>query len=205
MIIIIIVVVRANDLSNQKHFFLHRLKVYWLFLHLLLFLVIKLLLWNQCSVLIKSIYYRETRLLFIFRVCHLRLSCLQQFDTWCLCSLRNFQKLCISMNITSQNLLNVSRNNDEYKIIEKKRWIKLSCYCIKFIAEFMKIFSLYVDRSWKIFEKKMRKKYKNQNIEQMINFRLFLKKFKNKIKKHNQMRIYSRQFKSISIKLIKWE
>ena len=39
----------------------------------------------------------------------------------------------------------------------------------------------------------------------MINFRLFLKKFKNKIKKNNQMRIYNRQFKSISIKLIKWE
>ena len=39
----------------------------------------------------------------------------------------------------------------------------------------------------------------------MINFRFFLKKFKNKVKKDNQMRIYSRQFKSISIKLIKWE
>ena len=94
---------------------------------------------------------------------------------------------------------------DEYKIIEKKRWIKLSCYCVKFITEFMKIFSSYVDRSWKVFEKKMRKKYKDQNIEQMINFRLFLKKFKNKVRKNNQMRIYSRQFKNISIKLIKWE
>ena len=39
----------------------------------------------------------------------------------------------------------------------------------------------------------------------MINFRFFLKKFKNKVRKDNQMRIYSRQFKSISIKLIKWE
>ena len=33
----------------------------------------------------------------------------------------------------------------------------------------------------------------------------FLKRFKNKIKKNNQMRIYSRQFKNISIKLIKWK
>ena len=93
---------------------------------------------------------------------------------------------------------------DEYEIIEKKWWIKLFRYCIKFIAEFMKIFSSYVDRSWKIFEKKMQKEYKDQNIEQMINFRLFLKKFKNKVKKNNQMRIYSWQFKNISIKLIKW-
>ena len=94
---------------------------------------------------------------------------------------------------------------DEYEIIKKKRWIKFSCYCVKFIAEFMKIFSLYVNRSWKIFEKKMRKEYKDQNIEQMINFRLFLKKFKNKVKKNNQIRTYSRQFRSISIKLIKWK
>ena len=94
---------------------------------------------------------------------------------------------------------------DEYEIIEKKRWIKLFCYCIRFIAEFMKIFFSYVDRSWKIFEKKIRKEYKDQNIKQIINSRLFLKEFKNKVRKNNQMRTYSRQFKNISIKLIKWE
>ena len=94
---------------------------------------------------------------------------------------------------------------NEYEIIEKKQWIKLFRYCVKFIAKFMKNFSSYIDRSWKIFEKKMRKEYKDQNIERMINFRLFLKEFKNKVKKDNQMRIYSRQFKNISIRLIKWE
>ena len=46
---------------------------------------------------------------------------------------------------------------DEYKIIEKKRWIKLLRYCVRFIAEFMKIFSSYIDRSWKTFEKKSEK------------------------------------------------
>ena len=92
---------------------------------------------------------------------------------------------------------------DEYEVIEKKWWIKLSYYCVKSIAEFMKISSSYIDRSWKIFEKKMQKEYKDQDIEQMINFRSFLKKFKNKIRKNNQMRIYSRQFRNISIKLIK--
>ena len=81
---------------------------------------------------------------------------------------------------------------DEYEIIEKKRWIKFSRYCVKFIAEFMKIFSSYIDRSWEIFEKKMRKEYKSQNIEQIINFRSFLKEFKNKVRKNNQMCIYSR-------------
>ena len=35
----------------------------------------------------------------------------------------------------------------------------------------------------------MRKEYKNQNIKQMINFRLFLKKFKNKVKK-KQSNVY---------------
>ena len=51
----------------------------------------------------------------------------------------------------------------------------------------------------------MQKEYKDQNIEQIINFRFFLKKFKNKVKKNNQMCIYNRQFKNISIKLIKWK
>ena len=111
VVIIIISIVRTNNFSNLKHFFLHRLKVYWLFLQLLLFFVIKLLSWNQCSIFIKSIYHRETHFLFIFRACYFRSSCLQQFDTWCLCSLRNLQRLCISMNITSQNFLNVSKNN----------------------------------------------------------------------------------------------
>ena len=94
---------------------------------------------------------------------------------------------------------------DKYEIIEKKWSIKFFHYCIKFIAEFMKFFSSYVDRSWKVFEKKMRKKYKDQNIEQIINSRSFLKKFKNKVKKNNQICIYNRQFKNILIKLIKWE
>ena len=111
VVIIIIVVVRTSDLSNLKHFFLHRLKVYWLFLQLLLSFVVKLLSWDQCSALIKLIYYRETRLLFIFRTCHFRSSCLQQFDTWYLCSFRDLQRLCISINITSQNFLNISKNN----------------------------------------------------------------------------------------------
>ena len=50
---------------------------------------------------------------------------------------------------------------DEYEVIEKKQWIKLSRYCVRFIAEFMKISSSYVDRNWKIFEKKMWKEYKD--------------------------------------------
>ena len=111
MIIIIIVIIRMNNLLNLKHFFLYRLKVSWLFLQLLLFFIVKLLSWNQYSIFIKSIYYRKICFLFIFRACHLRSSCLQQFDTWCLCSFRNFQELCISMNITSQSFLNILRNN----------------------------------------------------------------------------------------------
>ena len=77
---------------------------------------------------------------------------------------------------------------NEYKIIEKKKWIKLFCYYIKFIAKFMKIFSSYVNRSWKIFEKKMWKEYKDQNIEQMINSR-FLKKIQKQSQK-KQLNMY---------------
>ena len=36
-----------------------------------------------------------------FRACHLRSLYLQQFNTWCLCSFRDFRRFCISMNITS--------------------------------------------------------------------------------------------------------
>ena len=66
----------------------------------------------------------------------------------------------------------------------------------------MKTSISYVDRNWVMFDKKMRKKYKNKNAKQMTNSRLFLKKYKNKICIDNQMRIYNRQFKNISVKLI---
>ena len=129
VVVIIILVVRTSDFSNFKHFFLHRLKAYWLFLQLLLSFIVKLLSWNQCSVLIKSTYHREIRFLFIFRMCHFRSLYLQQFNTWCLCPFRNSQRLCISMNITSQNCLNVSRNN-VMNIKSSKRNDELSFFII---------------------------------------------------------------------------
>ena len=52
---------------------------------------------------------------------------------------------------------------DEYKIIVKKRWIKLSRYCERSIIEFMKTSISYVNRNWTVFDKKMQKKYKNKN------------------------------------------
>ena len=181
------------------------MKVYWLFLQLLLSLVIKLLLWNQCSALIKSIYYQKIRLLFIFRTLSFSfiMSATVQYMIFMLAS-----KFLRSLHFDEHNITNFfkhfEKQCDKYEIIEKKRWIKFFYYCVKFIAEFMTIFSSYVDRSWEAFEKKMQKEYKDQNIEQMINSRLFLKKFKNKVRKNNQMRIYSRHFKNILIKLIKW-
>ena len=63
-------------------------------------------------------------------------------------------------NIT-KFLKRLKKQCNEYKIIEKKRWIKLSRYCVRFIANFMKISFLYINRSWNVFEKKIRKKYKN--------------------------------------------
>ena len=91
---------------------------------------------------------------------------------------------------------------DEYEVAVKKRWIKLSRYCERSIVEFMKTLISYVDRNWTAFDKKMRKKYKNKNAKQMTNFRLFLKKYKNKTHIDDQMRIYSHQFRNIFIKLI---
>ena len=91
---------------------------------------------------------------------------------------------------------------DEYKIVMKKWWIKFSQYCERSIIEFMKTSISYVDRNWAVFNKKMRKKYKDKNAKQMTNFRFFLKKYKNKTCIDDQMRIYNRQFKNIFIKLI---
>ena len=69
---------------------------------------------------------------------------------------------------------------DEYKITVKKRWIKLFRYCERLIVEFMKTSTSYVNRNWTVFDKEMQKKYKNKNAKQMINSRLFLKKYKSK-------------------------
>ena len=69
---------------------------------------------------------------------------------------------------------------DEYKITVKKRWIKFSRYYKRQIVEFMKTSTLYVNRNWAIFDKEMRKKYKNKNAKQITNFRFFLKKYKSK-------------------------
>ena len=71
---------------------------------------------------------------------------------------------------------------DEYEIVVKKQWIKFLWYCERSITEFIKTSTSYVDRNWVAFDKKMRKKYKNKNAKQMTNFRLFLKKYKNKIR-----------------------
>ena len=69
--------------------------------------------------------------------------------------------------------------------------------------------------SWKIFlymlievEKSLKRKCEKiqksrHRADDQLSF--FFKKFKNKVRKNNQMRIYSRQFKNISIKLIKWK
>ena len=70
---------------------------------------------------------------------------------------------------------------DEYKITVKKQWIKLFRYCKRQIVKFMKTSILYVDRNWAVFDKEMRKKYKNKHAKQMTNSRLFLKKYKSKI------------------------
>ena len=141
VVVIIIIVVQTSDFLNLKYPFLHRLKVYWFFLQLLLSFVVKLLSWNQCSILIKSIYHRETRFLFIFRACHFRSSCLQQFDIWCLCSLQNLQRFCISMNIISQNFLNVSRNNVT-NIKSSRRNNELSFFVTVLVS---------LQNSWKFF------------------------------------------------------
>ena len=102
--------------------------------------------------------------------------------------LKRFKKLC-----------------NKYKIIVKKQWIKLFRYYKRQIIEFMKTSTSYINRNWTVFDKKMQKKYKNKNAKQMTNFRLFLKKYKSKTHINDQMRIYNRQFKNISIKLIQWK
>ena len=81
---------------------------------------------------------------------------------------------------------------DKYEVVIKKRWIKFFRYCERSIIEFMKTSTSYVDRNWTIFDKKMQKKYKDKNAKQMTNFRFFLKKYKNKTRIDDQIRIYNR-------------
>ena len=99
--------------------------------------------------------------------------------------LKRFEKLC-----------------DKYEVTVKKRWIKLFRYCERQIIKFIKTSISYVNRNWAVFNKEMRKKYKNKNAKQMTNSRLFLKKYKSKTRIDDQMQIYNRQFKNISVKLI---
>ena len=44
---------------------------------------------------------------------------------------------------------------NEYKIFIKKWWVKLSRYCERSIIEFMRISTLYINRNWIAFDKKM--------------------------------------------------
>ena len=93
---------------------------------------------------------------------------------------------------------------DEYGVAVEERWVKLPRYCERPIAEFMKTSTSYVDRNWAAFGKEMRKEYKDKDAEQMTNSRPFLEKYKSKTRTDDQMRTYSRQFRSISTKLIQW-
>ena len=205
VVIIIIVVVRTSNFSNFKHLFLHRLKVYWFFLQLLLSLVVKLLSWDQYSVLIKSTYHWEIRLLFIFQACHFRSSCLQQFDTWCLCPLRDSQKLCISMNIILQSFLNVSKNKVT-NIKSLRRNDKLSFFVTVLNSlqnSWKKNFHMLIEAE-RSLKRRFEKNIKIKTSSRWSISAFFFKEFKNKVRKNNQIRTYSRQFRNISSKLIKW-
>ncbi len=93
---------------------------------------------------------------------------------------------------------------DDYELNQINRFRKLSRYCDKIIDDSIKTMIEYIDFNWQELKKTMKKKYEKDDIDQQLNSRIFLKIFKNKshIMKNN-LKLYSRQYKSISHSLIK--
>jgi len=93
---------------------------------------------------------------------------------------------------------------DDYKLNQINWFCKLSKYCNKIIDDSIKTMIEYIDFNWQELKKMMKKKYKKNDTDQQLNSWIFLKIFKNKsyIMK-NDLKLYSRQYKSISHSLIK--
>jgi len=93
---------------------------------------------------------------------------------------------------------------DDYELNQINWFCKLSRYCDKIIDDSIKTMIKYIDFNWQELKKTMKKKYKKDDTDQQLNSRIFLKIFKNKshIMK-NDLKLYSRQYKSISHSLIK--
>ena len=91
----------------------------------------------------------------------------------------------------------------EHYVKISDRFRKLLRYCETLIDNFVKIISAWTLQNWKDLVKFMKKKYKRNDIQQKLNSRYFLKMFKSKPRSNkNDLRSYSRQFRSIVIKLI---
>jgi len=95
---------------------------------------------------------------------------------------------------------------DDYELNQIDWFCKLSRYCNKITDDNIKTMIEYIDFNWQVLKKMMKKKYEKDDIDQQLNSWIFLKIFKNKscIMK-NDLKPYSRQYKSISHSLIKCE
>ncbi len=93
---------------------------------------------------------------------------------------------------------------DDYELNQIDRFRKLSKYCDKIINDSIKTMIEYIDFNWQELKKMMKKKYEKDDTDQQLNSWIFLKIFKNKscIMK-NDLKLYSRQYKSISHSLTK--
>ncbi len=95
---------------------------------------------------------------------------------------------------------------NDYKLNQINWFCKLSRYCNKIIDDNIKIMIEYIDFNWQELKKTMKKKYEKDDTNQQLNSWIFLKIFKNKscIMK-NDLKLYSRQYKSILHSLIKYK
>ena len=78
---------------------------------------------------------------------------------------------------------------------------KLSQYCEKLMSNFVKIILIWINQNWEELIQMMKKKYELKNSKQQMNSLHFLKIFKSKSRiEKNDLRVYNRQFRAISIK-----
>ncbi len=93
---------------------------------------------------------------------------------------------------------------DDYELNQIDWFRNLSRYCNKIINDSIKTMIKYINFNWQELKKIMKKKYEKDDTNQQLNSWIFLKIFKNKscIMK-NDLKLYSRQYKSISHSLIK--
>ena len=91
----------------------------------------------------------------------------------------------------------------EHNVDRADRFRKLPRYCETLIGNFVKTINAWIDQDWEDLVSTMKKEYEMNDMKQKLNSRHFLKvlKIRSRTEK-DDLRVYSRQFRSVAVKLI---